>query len=177
MLLAERDDLARRLEDARRDPLTGLPTRAAFTATAERLLATAAAPAVLMLDLVDFKAVNDPHGHEVGDAVLTATGRRLADWAGPGAVVSRLGGDEFAAVLDTDPASLPARIADLRSLLEQPVDHHGTTVAVDASIGSATPAGHLNRSLPALLHAADLAMYADKGRGRRGRRQHTPTTA
>ncbi|MGW4806424.1 GGDEF domain-containing protein [Kitasatospora sp. NPDC004272] len=171
-LLAERDDLARRLEAARRDPLTGLPARAAFTTAAEQLLATAAAPAVLMVDLVDFKAVNDTHGHETGDAVLTATGRRLAHWAGTGAVVGRLGGDEFAAALDTDPAALPERLAALRQLLEQPVDHHGHRLAVGASIGAATLTDHPARDLSALLHAADLAMYADKGHGRRGRRQH-----
>ncbi|OEV39142.1 hypothetical protein HS99_0018125 [Kitasatospora aureofaciens] len=177
VLLAERDDLARRLEVARRDPLTGLPARAAFTAAAEQLLATANAPAVLMVDLVDFKAVNDTHGHEAGDAVLAVTGRRLAGWAGPGAVVGRLGGDEFAAVLDTDPAGLPGRIAALRGLLEQPADHHGRQLAVGSSIGAATLTDHPTRDLSVLLHAADLAMYADKGRGRRGRRRHSPTAA
>ncbi|WP_327071925.1 GGDEF domain-containing protein [Kitasatospora sp. NBC_01302] len=169
-LLAERDDLARRLETARRDPLTGLPTRAAFTTAAEQLLTTA--PAVVLLDLVDFKAVNDTHGHETGDAVLAAVGRRLADWAGPAAACGRLGGDEFTVVLDTDPADLPERIVKLRALLEQPVEHDGQVLAVGASIGTATrTTGHPDLGLSALLHAADQAMYADKGRGRRGRRQ------
>lgn len=175
-LLAERDDLARRLETARRDPLTGLPTRAAFTAAAEQLLTTAQAPAVVLLDLVDFKAVNDTHGHQAGDAVLAAVGRRLADWAGPGAACGRLGGDEFTVVLDTDPADLPEQVAKLRALLEQPVEHDGQVLAVGASIGTATrTTGHPDLGLSALLHAADQAMYADKGRGRRGRRQTTPT--
>ncbi|MER5642328.1 GGDEF domain-containing protein [Kitasatospora sp. NPDC002227] len=171
VLLAERDDLARRLEVARRDPLTGLPARAAFTTAAEHMLATVAAPAVLMVDLVDFKAVNDTHGHEAGDAVLAATGRRLTGWAGAAAVVGRLGGDEFAAVLDTDPVALPGRLAALRRALEQPVDHHGRQLTVGASLGAATLTDHPTRDLSALLHAADLAMYADKGRGRRGRRR------
>ncbi|WP_010280585.1 GGDEF domain-containing protein [Streptomyces sp. SA3_actF] len=84
--------LARRLATARRDPLTDLPTRAAFTARASRLLAKSPNAVVLLVDLDDFKAVNDTYGHDAGDAVLTATAQRLALWAGAHGIAARLGG-------------------------------------------------------------------------------------
>jgi diguanylate cyclase (GGDEF)-like protein len=169
-LLDERDDLARRLDLARRDPLTGLPARAAFTAAAEQLLSSCRHGVVLMLDLVDFKTVNDTHGHAAGDTVLAAVGARLADWATPTGVAGRLGGDEFAALVDVAATDLPEQLHKLRSLLEQPVDHDGHSLTVGVSLGAVTRADHPGAGLSALLHAADMAMYADKGRGRRGRR-------
>ncbi|WP_344625931.1 GGDEF domain-containing protein, partial [Kitasatospora arboriphila] len=89
--------LARRLATARRDPLTGLLTRDGFTARAERLIRSHPDRAtVLLVDLDDFKTVNDTHGHAAGDAVLTATAHRLTAWCGPSGLAARLGGDEFA---------------------------------------------------------------------------------
>jgi len=169
-LLAERDVLAARLEIARRDPLTGLPNRAAWEIAAGRLLTSTPATVLVMVDLVDFKAVNDRYGHEAGDQVLAVTGARLADWAGPDAQASRLGGDEYAAAL-ADTADLADRITKLRDLLARPVDYDGHQVVVGASIGAATTAELPTPGLSALMRAADLAMYADKGRGRRGRRR------
>lgn len=169
-LLAEREALAAQLDIARRDPITGLPTRAAWQIAAEELLTSTPRTALVMVDLVDFKAVNDTHGHQAGDQVLAVTGARLADWAGPHAPASRLGGDEYVAAL-ADTADLPERIGKLRDLLERPVDHHGLLLQVGVSIGWATTAQLPTVGLSELMGAADLAMYADKGRGRRGRRR------
>ncbi len=74
--------LARQLATARRDPLTGLHTRAGWTARAERVIRRHPAAAVLLLDLDDFKALNDTHGHAAGDAALAATAARLTAWCG-----------------------------------------------------------------------------------------------
>jgi len=173
-MLAEREALAAKLDVARRDPLTGLPNRAAWEIATEQLLLTSIPAIVLvMVDLVDFKTVNDSYGHQAGDHVLAVTGARLADWAGPEAPASRLGGDEYAAAMG-DTADLPDRIAKLRDLLARPVDYDGHQLTVGASIGWATTATLPAPGLSQLMRAADLAMYADKGRGRRGRRRWLP---
>ncbi|MGW0993636.1 GGDEF domain-containing protein [Streptomyces sp. NPDC002523] len=160
--------LLRRLATARRDPLTGLHTRAGWTARAEHLLAKHPAALVVLIDLDDFKAINDTHGHAAGDAVLAATARRLNDWCGRHGIAARLGGDEFAAIV-TDP-DRTAGLHALRAALAATVDHHGHALPVSASVG------HCHREdLPAptltdALSAADSAMYAAKGHGRRNTR-------
>jgi diguanylate cyclase (GGDEF)-like protein len=88
--------LHKQLAATKRDPLTGLLRRDAYTARARRLLARHGDDtALVVVDADHFKAVNDTMGHPAGDAVLTAFGARLTAWAGPHASVGRLGGDEF----------------------------------------------------------------------------------
>ncbi|WP_086741671.1 GGDEF domain-containing protein [Streptomyces glaucescens] len=160
--------LVRRISTARRDPLTGLHTRAGWTARAEHLLARHPNALVVLVDLDDFKAINDTHGHASGDAVLTATAGRLAAWCGRHGLAARLGGDEFAAVV-TDPARTPGLDA-LQAALDQPVEHNGRVLPVSASVG---PCHRSHLPVPALtdaLSAADAAMYAAKGHGRRNTR-------
>ncbi|MER5207054.1 GGDEF domain-containing protein [Streptomyces sp. NPDC002825] len=157
--------LLRRLATARRDPLTSLHTRDGWSARAEHLLAKNANALVLLVDLDDFKAINDTHGHAAGDAVLTATADRLTDWCGRHGIAARLGGDEFAAIV-TDPAHTAGLFA-LRIALDQPVEHNGHVLPVSASVG------HCHREhlpVPTLtdaLSTADASMYAAKGHGRR----------
>ncbi|GHH31552.1 GGDEF domain-containing protein [Streptomyces rubradiris] len=174
MLLAEVCALSGQLAQARTCPVTGLPTRAAWTARAREIV-TSGPASVLLIDLDEFKPVNDRFGHDAGDAVLAAVGSRLAEWAtAEGGEAGRLGGDEFAVVLPrTD--DLPARAARLRTLLTRPVRHESRRLAVGASIGTActdgtAPADTSDAHLSALLKTADTAMYRAKGRGRRGRR-------
>ncbi|MEV7602906.1 GGDEF domain-containing protein [Kitasatospora sp. NPDC089797] len=172
--LADRDRLATRLQSARRDPLTGLDTRQAWTERAEQL--TAAGPtAVLLVDLDHFKPVNDRHGHAAGDAVLAATAHRLADWCGPAGAAGRLGGDEFVAAVP-DHGDLTERVTKLRDALARPVDHQGRLLQVGASLGAARLADLAVPTVSAALEAADAAMYRSKRRGRRGRRWPTPLT-
>ncbi|MFI8916141.1 GGDEF domain-containing protein [Streptomyces sp. NPDC053513] len=157
--------LARRLATARRDPLTGLHTRAGWTTRAEHLIAKHPNALVLLVDLDDFKAVNDTHGHAAGDAVLTATAQRLTAWCGRHGIAARLGGDEFAAIV-TDPARTAGLFA-LRIDLDEPVEHHGHVLRVSASVGCCHCGQLPVPSLTDALSAADAAMYAAKGHGRR----------
>ncbi|MFD7732058.1 GGDEF domain-containing protein [Kitasatospora phosalacinea] len=157
--------LARRLATARRDPLTGLLTRDGFTTRAERLIRRhPERTTVLLIDLDDFKAVNDTHGHAAGDAVLAATARRLATWCGPDGIAARLGGDEFAAVvLDAE-----HRVPDLNDQLHHPVPYGTELLNVGASVGTSHPATLL---LTEALSAADRQMYAAKPGARTARRR------
>ncbi len=156
--------LSRRLATARRDPLTGLHTRAGWTTRAERLIAKHPGALVLLVDLDDFKAINDTHGHAAGDAVLTATARRLTDWCGRHGIAARLGGDEFAAIVTN---LGPVNLFDLWSALDQPVTHNGHVLPVSASVGCCLRDQLSVPTLTDALSAADAAMYAAKGHGRR----------
>ncbi|MEW2314290.1 GGDEF domain-containing protein [Streptomyces bauhiniae] len=157
--------LARRLAGARRDPLTGLHTRAGWTTRAERLIDRHPNALVVLVDLDDFKATNDRHGHAAGDAVLAATARRLNDWVGRHGIAARIGGDEFVAIV-TDPAHTTGLHA-LRAALDRPVHHHGEVLPVSASVGRCHCADLPVPTLTDALSAADTAMYAVKGRSRR----------
>ncbi|MGW6886072.1 GGDEF domain-containing protein [Streptomyces goshikiensis] len=160
--------LLRRLATARRDPLTGLHTRAGWTARAEHLMAKHPGAAVVLVDLDDFKAINDTHGHAAGDTVLAATASRLSTWCGRHGIAARLGGDEFAAIV-TNPGRTPGLHA-LRTALDQPVTHHGLALPVSASVGHCHRADLPVPALTDALSAADTAMYAAKGHGRRNTR-------
>ncbi|MFJ5709652.1 GGDEF domain-containing protein [Streptomyces sp. NPDC093105] len=160
--------LWRRLATARRDPLTGLHTRAGWTARAEHLMSKHSNALVVLVDLDDFKAINDTHGHAAGDAVLTATAHRLGNWCGRHGLAARLGGDEFAAII-TDPAHTPG-LAELRAVLDSPVTHRGHVLPVSASVGHCHRDQLLVPVLTDALSAADASMYAVKGHGRRNTR-------
>ncbi|MFE9428254.1 GGDEF domain-containing protein [Kitasatospora sp. NPDC006697] len=157
--------LARRIAAARRDPLTGLHTRDGFTTRAERIIRSHAdRVTVLLIDLDDFKAVNDTHGHAAGDAVLAATADRLRTWCGSAGLAARLGGDEFAAVILDATDRIPA----LRAQLAEPVSHNGQLLNISATVGASHPAALL---LTEALAAADRDMYAQKPGDRTTRRR------
>lgn len=162
--------LARRLSTARRDPLTGLHTRAGWSARAERIIQRSANAVVVLVDLDDFKAVNDTHGHAAGDTVIASTASRLATWAGRHGIAARLGGDEFAVIV-TDPAKTTGPAA-LVSALHCPVLHGGSLLPVAASAGFCHLTDLPAPSLTDALSAADAAMYAVKGHGRRNHTRH-----
>jgi diguanylate cyclase (GGDEF)-like protein len=159
----------RRIERARRDPLTGLLTRTGWSARAQRLIRHADA-VVVLLDLDAFKTVNDTYGHATGDAVLVSTADRLTAWCGPHGVAGRIGGDEFVAVLTTPAHDLGARIAALHNDIARPVSGLGRGLSVHASIGYARAADLPQADLSRLLRRADAAMYVAKsnGAGRQG---------
>ncbi|MFD8676317.1 GGDEF domain-containing protein [Streptomyces seoulensis] len=152
--------LHRRLTTARRDPLTGLWTRDAFTRRARRLLRDPRA-VVVLADVDHFKQVNDTHGHGAGDALLAATARRLAHAVGNGGTVGRLGGDEFAAVFIDRDHTGPERLDTLARVLARPVDG-APQVHTTVSLGWVRAADHHGEELPGLLRRADEAMYAAK---------------
>ncbi|MCR8945084.1 GGDEF domain-containing protein [Streptomyces sp. OUCMDZ-4982] len=160
--------LHRQLAASRRDPLTGLLRRDAYTTRARRLLTRHGDDvAVAMVDADHFKEINDQLGHAAGDAVLQAFGARLTAWAGPHAAIGRLGGDEFAAVVPAPAVLLERRLAQLVRMLHTPVAlEDGRTIDVAASVGAATPATIGSRDLTLLQRAADAALYDGKHSGR-----------
>jgi diguanylate cyclase (GGDEF)-like protein len=159
--------MRRRIEAARRDPLTGLLGRDAFEQRARRGLAGGGPCAVLVIDLDGFKALNDTAGHAAGDAALHTVGSRLMVWnRGRCGVVARLGGDEFAAALPASgPAELRRELERLHTALCQPVPYEGRPLALGASIGAVWHDGRTPADLAALLRRADEAMYAAKQTG------------
>ncbi len=150
------------------DPLTGLPNRALFERRLDRALARdRERVAVLLVDLDEFKAINDRHGHAAGDALLVATGARLVGAAGPAATVARLGGDELAVLLPaTAAAGARATAAALLATCASSFAVDGHDVRVTLSVGGAL--GSRETSASALLRSADMALYRAKraGKGR-----------
>ncbi|NYI05566.1 GGDEF domain-containing protein [Allostreptomyces psammosilenae] len=165
--------LHRRLAAARRDPLTGLHTRDGWTRRAERVITDQRA-LVLLVDLNDFKAVNDAHGHAAGDAVLIRAAERLAAWCGKAGVVGRLGGDEFAVAFIDHHGNAADRVNELRAALAEPVPYEGAALATSATVGACRVADLPVACLTDALKAADTAMYAAKPAGgrRAPRRPH-----
>ena len=156
---------------ATHDSLTGLANRWMFGQHFEQAIQRASRTGqplgLLLLDLDDFKGINDAHGHAVGDQVLMEVARRLRGALRAGDVLSRLGGDEFTVLLP-ELASLAhaQQVADkLQRLLSAPCRLQGCEVSLGASIGLACyPADA--RDTETLMRYADMAMYAAKGKGR-----------
>lgn len=158
----------RRLADA--DPLTGLANRrglAEAMKAAFRHPAPDAAPcAVVMIDLDNFKAVNDTLRHDGGDAILVEVGRRLAEAAGPGDCVARIGGDEFVVLRRVMDAAAALTFAEgLRAAIARPIPVAGKSITLTASAGVALWPGH-GTDRTSLMTGADVALFAAKGAGR-----------
>jgi diguanylate cyclase len=147
---------------ATHDALTGLVNRSVLVREIARTLA-AGRPraAVALIDLDNFKSINDDLGHAAGDALLTAVAVRLRESAAEGDVVARLGGDEYALLLHGDHDATLAAITDQ---LRRPVQAAGHDLVVEASIGLAI-AGAGDQA-DELLRRADVAMYEAKSQGK-----------
>lgn len=167
--------MGRRLTAARRDPLSGLWTRAAFERRALRILGSQMHTAVVLVDLDGFKALNDTAGHAAGDAAIRATAASLTDAVSsyPGAVVGRLGGDEFIVVVPLPRAHALSLLLDaLHDSITAPFRFEGTDLTVGVSIGAslssdllpAAPQGG-PEALSLLMRLADEAMYTAKRAG------------
>jgi len=178
-LVAERVGLA--LEGARRatellrmayhDTLTGLPNRALLLDRLDQALARHHADgrpvALLLLDLDNFKVINDSLGHQAGDALLVEVSRALRSLLGPADTVARLGGDEFVVLLpDVDGPQHAAEVADrIAQRLRWPFTVANREVVVSTSIGVALSEPG-NTQPDRLLRGADLALYTAKDSGR-----------
>ena len=167
---------AARLENARlhtlafSDPLTGLLNRRGLYLALEQSLPAAlpsSAVAVYLIDLDEFKLINDRFGNDTGDALLVEVGRRLQAQMRGLDLVARLGGDEFVVVIHQigDEAVAHAAGRRLLAALGGPFAVAGTTTQVGATVGYAL-APTDGRDLPRLLKCADAGMYAGKHSGK-----------
>jgi diguanylate cyclase (GGDEF)-like protein len=144
------------------DDLTGLGNRRSFTAEVEAAILNGRRFALLMIDLDQFKELNDTLGHHVGDDLLSCVGPRLQAAVRPGDTVARLGGDEFGVVLvDAGAGAARTAAARLRAALAQSFSLAGISVHVGASIGIAIHPDHA-QDAGTLLRHADVAMYEAK---------------
>ncbi len=155
-----------------RDPLTGLANRRFLNENAKHLIAGAKRSrtqmAVLAVDLDDFKAVNDRHGHAAGDAVLVASAERMKQLLRESDVIARFGGDEFVIVLgQVDDAAAAREVAGrVVESLSQPIPlAGGGTAQIGASVGIAMCCED-GETLNDLLKKADAALYAAKRDGK-----------
>ncbi len=169
--ITERKERERRMESyALSDALTGLYNRRGFEQHARPLLTremeSGGAGAVIFLDINGFKAINDQHGHRLGDALLQSFADRLRANLRPQDVTGRWGGDEFVVLAPGLDESASAQLAR-RLVLALAERYHirGVAVACPASVGLARYPGH-GRHLNELLRAADQAMYRAKQRSR-----------
>lgn len=166
---------------AAHDPLTGLANRSLMQEVLQSSLEQPGADgrvAVLVIDLDEFKQINDRYGHPAGDEVLVhVAGVLRAATAGRG-TVARLGGDEFVVVVqDPDAARVVFEVAaGIHSGLHNPVRIQGRRLQVRASIGVAV-AEHplIAQGAMGVLGAADAALYAAKGGGRGRTEVYQPT--
>ncbi len=154
--------------EARQDPLTGLANRTQFSErTLLALKAGASSMAVLLIDLDDFKTVNDSLGHEAGDQVLREVGVRIRRCIRETDIAARLGGDEFSILITKtidaqDAANTASRV--IRALAE-PMMILNRQIRVGASVGVALQtAEHCDAQT--LLRGADVAMYQAKRQGK-----------
>jgi diguanylate cyclase (GGDEF)-like protein/PAS domain S-box-containing protein len=158
------------------DPLTGLANRRLLGDRLEQALIASARTlrhgALLLIDLDEFKSVNDTCGHHVGDLMLREVGRRIASCVREGDTVARMGGDEFVAVLtdlDRDPESALAQAemiaGKIRDALRNPYDDECGRQSSTASIGLRLFWGK-DVSAADLTRCADMAMYQAKMSGR-----------
>jgi diguanylate cyclase (GGDEF)-like protein len=161
------------------DGVTGVCNRRHFTEAAEAAVASAqrlARPLVaLMIDVDNFKQVNDTHGHATGDQVLADMARACKEHVRPGDIVGRYGGDEFIIIIK---GITRARAAQIAGQLVRPaarvLGHDGKPLTCTASIGIAECLPGWD--LPALLTHADQAMYAAKRAGGGSWRSYQNTT-
>lgn len=152
------------------DPVTGLPNRHAFN---ERLLfalsrveQAGGTAGLLLLDLDNFKIVNDTLGHQCGDKLLKLVAQRLMASLRSADVICRIGGDEFAVILESDADTQGAHVSEkILAALAEPFDVEEHEIYVTASIGISSYPQDAS-DLETLIRNADTAMYQAKSKGK-----------
>ncbi|MCK5930881.1 MAG: GGDEF domain-containing protein [Fulvimarina manganoxydans] len=153
------------------DPLTGLGNRAAFYHRFGEAIARferqGAGPAIVLLDIDHFKAINDDHGHETGDDALKRLSAILIETIRPSDDAFRYGGEEFCLLLDdTSPAEAANFAETLRKVVEAAeMSREDHTIRLTVSLGVATVCED-GTDLKKLLQAADQRLYEAKAKGR-----------
>ena len=171
--LAKKDHAKKLTKLAYTDSLTGLANRGKFDQELEFSLATANRTgnylALLVIDLDNFKIINDRYGHPAGDAVLVELARRLLLAVRKSDIVARLGGDEFAVVFNCykhadDISELKDKVL---AVFQQPIIFKQQPLYCQASIGvSVVTPGQANNRIEEVLREADNALYQIKHKGR-----------
>ena len=154
---------------ARHDPLTRLPNRAVLQDALDAMLidhTRGSGGALLIVDVDNFKAINDTLGHDAGDALLCSFADRLRSALRSGDLVTRTGGDEFAFLVAAQAeADVSEIVGEIYAALGRAFDYDGRTLDCSASIGaSLIPRDGSTRS--EIMKAADIALYAAKAGGR-----------
>jgi diguanylate cyclase (GGDEF)-like protein len=147
------------------DALTDLPNRLMLREEIQKVVGTNAYAVLLLLDIDNFKEVNDSFGHQLGDVLLRQMGTRLREPVDGAHLIARLGGDEFAILLPGASVATAERTAHaMLRALEQPFLSDDHALEVTASIGIAAFPDHATDA-ETLLRRADVAMYAAKRTG------------
>ena len=156
-----------------KDPLTGLSNRRHFRAVLDRtidMVARSGEPALLlMVDIDHFKAVNDTHGHQIGDLVLQAVAQAIAKCVRPMDTVARYGGEEFAVVLPNCQSVYGIAVAErIRQTIEdmQVPLPLGQALRVSVSIGGAYAPEWVRSTAALWTERADVQLYRAKNEGR-----------
>jgi len=157
---------------ATHDSLTGILNRAAILRTlaieSDRARRNSVELGVILVDIDNFKRVNDSHGHLIGDAVLKEIARRLATSLRPYDSLGRYGGEEFVVVLPSCSENNAMNAAErLRSLIaEEPVSTSAGELVCTISLGATVGHGESIRDVDTLIRMADEALYRAKRGGR-----------
>ncbi|MGZ8741739.1 MAG: putative bifunctional diguanylate cyclase/phosphodiesterase [Nocardioides sp.] len=156
--------------EAHHDALTGLPNRTLLMKRVEHALAHPGShrAALLLIDLDDFKVINDRHGHAAGDLVLEVIGRRLRKTVRAGDTVARLGGDEFALLMNGTGAQVHRTAGRLIEQIGKPVVAGGRRFLVRASVGVVFAGEDESETAQSMLSHADIALYEAKARDKGG---------
>ncbi len=146
------------------DRLTGTLNSAAFMSRMEELVSNPANRcALFMIDIDEFKSINDTYGHPVGDGIIRAVAARLRHVVRAGDLISRLGGDEFAVLLVNVAGYrfTDGFLSRLNRVMSEPIDVDGRKISCKLSVGFASsPLDAI--SAKELYRAADASMYAQK---------------
>ena len=148
------------LDLANSDPLTGVANRRLLRRELGAALATGRPFQLFIIDLDGFKAINDNHGHRVGDAVLVELSARMVERIGAEGMLARMGGDEFAAIRYGPHEDGAGFGAEIMREIAMPIEVSGQTVTLSASIGMVNSAEGLTEE--EMIRRADVAMYAAK---------------
>ena len=153
---------------ANTDPLTGLSNRRGLSLYLERGPSACSAMGILVMDIDHLKAINDAHGHEVGDKILVAVARAAAGVLRGGDLLARTGGDEFLAVVADADESIARRVADRMTDAVSRVRVQGVRTSVSVGFACCGKNGDIDR----LRQQADEAMYEAKHVARRQHARH-----